>query len=317
MAVACPRCKSTSTTRNTRGSTVFGTPSIWLTCLQCGHQWRPGTTGKGSCGGCLILILLGGFLSFVVVPRCSTNNPNPTFKAPSNPSRVPNNPQPEQNPIPDKVPENNPPNAEQNPNPTPAELPKTSTINFDGYRQVIGKVNTIIPRLRNATAQEVAAVHDDIGGIWQDQILKMTDQQFGEYVIGLTNPQDKQQELDRVVAEMQVALVLVMTGKAQKNFSLADILKEQRDLTSLSTKLNNLLQTYKEPQTEEVINKSRWHTWTSADGKFTTEAKFVKAMGDIIYLEKQNGKSIQIQRDKLSDKDLYWIKHEKWKSPDE
>ena len=57
---------------------------------------------------------------------------------------------------------------------------------------------------------------------------------------------------------------------------------------------------------------ARWHTWTSADGQHTIEAKFVKAVGDTVHLEKKDGASIKIQRDKLSEDDWTWIANKSW-----
>lgn len=58
-----------------------------------------------------------------------------------------------------------------------------------------------------------------------------------------------------------------------------------------------------------AVEQSKWHTWTSADGKFTIEAKFVKFNGRIITLTKKDGTTIDVPREKLSDEDLEWIKH--------
>jgi hypothetical protein len=57
---------------------------------------------------------------------------------------------------------------------------------------------------------------------------------------------------------------------------------------------------------------ARWHTWTSADGQHTIEAKFLKAMGDTIHLEKKDGSIIKVPRDKLSEDDWKWIMNKSW-----
>jgi hypothetical protein len=76
MPVRCPRCKINRTTHNTRGKTIWGTPQIYLTCLECGYQWTPGTA---PCG-CNAVI---GFVVFIVIivlaiRSCSSesNKPN-------------------------------------------------------------------------------------------------------------------------------------------------------------------------------------------------------------------------------------------------
>ena len=57
---------------------------------------------------------------------------------------------------------------------------------------------------------------------------------------------------------------------------------------------------------------ARWHTWTSANGKFTIEAKFVKSAVGMITLEKRDGSSLQVPMEKLSEEDQKWIKNRGW-----
>jgi len=69
----CPKCGATEVARHRHGTTFYGTPRIYLTCLVCGTQWQPGgvSFGFGGCGCLLAAILLG---SCVVVGI--TNRPN-------------------------------------------------------------------------------------------------------------------------------------------------------------------------------------------------------------------------------------------------
>ena len=69
-----------------------------------------------------------------------------------------------------------------------------------------------------------------------------------------------------------------------------------------------------EAKRQAKIEEAKWHTWTSADDKYTVEAKFIKVMGETVYLEKRGGTIIKLQKDKLSDKDLKWIKNQGWKT---
>jgi hypothetical protein len=52
---------------------------------------------------------------------------------------------------------------------------------------------------------------------------------------------------------------------------------------------------------------AKYRLWTSADGKHTTEAKFIKAINGIIYLEKRDGTTAKVPRDQLSSDDWKWI----------
>jgi hypothetical protein len=72
-----------------------------------------------------------------------------------------------------------------------------------------------------------------------------------------------------------------------------------------------------EAKHQAAIEKAKWHTWTSADKKFTVEAKFVKAVVGTIYLEKRDGTVIQIPQEKLCDDDWEWIKNKSWNDASE
>lgn len=63
---------------------------------------------------------------------------------------------------------------------------------------------------------------------------------------------------------------------------------------------------------QKVIEEAKWHKWTSADGKFTSEAKFLRQTGGIVYLQKRDGKSIEIPKEKLSKENLDWINNRGW-----
>ncbi len=57
----------------------------------------------------------------------------------------------------------------------------------------------------------------------------------------------------------------------------------------------------------ERVEKAKWRTWTSADGQHTIEAKFLKAIGPNIYLQKRDGSRIAVDVEKVSDVDRQWI----------
>jgi hypothetical protein len=66
------------------------------------------------------------------------------------------------------------------------------------------------------------------------------------------------------------------------------------------------------PIKNQATEQSRWHTWTSADGKFTVEAKFVKSTAGVVHLEKQDSTTIKVPMEKLSDDDQHFIKNKGW-----
>ena len=67
-------------------------------------------------------------------------------------------------------------------------------------------------------------------------------------------------------------------------------------------------------QEHKIQKDAKWHTWTSADGKFTIEAKFITLIGGVIHLEKSDGTVIKVPVEKLSDNDMLWVKNKSWKS---
>lgn len=71
----------------------------------------------------------------------------------------------------------------------------------------------------------------------------------------------------------------------------------------------------KEAARLEAIQNAKWHTWTTPDGNYTVEAKYITADSEIVFLEKRDGKKIQVPRSKISDDDLEWIKRKGWESP--
>jgi len=64
---------------------------------------------------------------------------------------------------------------------------------------------------------------------------------------------------------------------------------------------------------KDAAEKARWRVWTSADGKFRTEAKFVRAGAGKVILQTEGGKEIEVAEEKLSKEDVRWIKTGKWK----
>ncbi|MEQ8786823.1 MAG: SHD1 domain-containing protein [Pirellulaceae bacterium] len=53
---------------------------------------------------------------------------------------------------------------------------------------------------------------------------------------------------------------------------------------------------------------SRLRVWTSADGKFTVEARLLETAGDLVYLRRENGQELQVRLDQLSDADRRFVR---------
>ena len=48
-------------------------------------------------------------------------------------------------------------------------------------------------------------------------------------------------------------------------------------------------------------------TWTSADGRFTVEAEFVKAIAGVVTLRTQSGGEVDVPMEKLSEEDRQFL----------
>lgn len=72
-----------------------------------------------------------------------------------------------------------------------------------------------------------------------------------------------------------------------------------------------------EEKRKQAVEQARWHTWTSADGKFSVKAKFIRGVGNTIYLEKENGSEIKVNKEQLCEEDKKWIDHKSWNSSSE
>jgi hypothetical protein len=60
--------------------------------------------------------------------------------------------------------------------------------------------------------------------------------------------------------------------------------------------------TYSSPPAEPI------RTWTSADGKFSIQARFVEEIGADVRLQKEDGSMVKIEKSKLSSADQEWLK---------
>ena len=70
-----------------------------------------------------------------------------------------------------------------------------------------------------------------------------------------------------------------------------------------------------EPKRDSEDTKATpWRTWTTADGKYTVEAKFIKYAAGTLTLEKKDGTTVDVELDRLCPEDQDFIKERKAKS---
>ncbi len=102
------------------------------------------------------------------------------------------------------------------------------------------------------------------------------------------------------------SLVKIRIGTA--SFTLdSESIASYRDFVGYLTPGNK-----EEPEPKAEWDRRKWRNWTSADGQFTRKAKYVKVIGDSVYLEKEDGSTIQVNKDKLDSADLTWISSKGW-----
>jgi hypothetical protein len=63
-----------------------------------------------------------------------------------------------------------------------------------------------------------------------------------------------------------------------------------------------------EEEQRRIEEEAKWRTWTTADGKFSVEAKFVKFAAGLLTLEKRDGKTVEVKLVILSDEDQDFVR---------
>jgi hypothetical protein len=61
-----------------------------------------------------------------------------------------------------------------------------------------------------------------------------------------------------------------------------------------------------------LSDAARWRLWTTADGKYTVYAKFVKFAFGTATLEKQDGTTVDVELDILCSEDQEFVRRRKW-----
>ena len=63
------------------------------------------------------------------------------------------------------------------------------------------------------------------------------------------------------------------------------------------------------------LEAAKWRTWTTADGKFKVEAKFVMFTAGTLTLEKKDGNTVDVKLDILCPEDQDFVRQRKWLKP--
>jgi len=192
----------------------------------------------------------------------------------------------------------------------------------------------------NPFAMQVGDVGHLLGGasyvvrkVLDDGRVLMADGKGGDVQFALKNPPvinpngnvgERPISPDDIYFVSTVASLVLPSGAA-RNICVLERVRKDRIVAALKAQADKLEQGARKAQAEakakaertrqELAEKreaARWHTWTSADGAHTIRAKFVKAVGGTVHLEKKGGTIITIQRDKLSDDDWKWIINKGW-----
>jgi hypothetical protein len=62
------------------------------------------------------------------------------------------------------------------------------------------------------------------------------------------------------------------------------------------------------PSAADMRGSGKWRTWTTADGRFRVDAKFVRSSSDTVTLEKQDGTTVDVSLEILCDEDRDFIR---------
>ena len=103
-----------------------------------------------------------------------------------------------------------------------------------------------------------------------------------------------------VYLDAQLANGVISSGNAEREKAMAEGIRQAFEERAADAKH------------QAVIEKAKWHKWTTADGDYTVEAKFVKMTGGVVSLEKRNGTVVEVPKEKLSDDYIDWIAHRRW-----
>jgi hypothetical protein len=68
------------------------------------------------------------------------------------------------------------------------------------------------------------------------------------------------------------------------------------------------------PSTADMSDLPKWRTWTTADGRFRVDAKFVRSSSDTVTLEKQDGTTVDVSLEVLCAEDRDFIRKRRWTS---
>ena len=96
--------------------------------------------------------------------------------------------------------------------------------------------------------------------------------------------------------------VVVEVGSAAESVVEATLVEPARPATGRTTAST----------TESDMEWARPRTWTSADGKFAIKARFVGRIGGLVFLEKQDGRTITVPRERLIPSDWVWVQNHGW-----
>jgi hypothetical protein len=90
--------------------------------------------------------------------------------------------------------------------------------------------------------------------------------------------------------------------------------ERQAKIAEVNRKMDEARQKEREKQREQA-EKARTRTWTSGDGRFSVDAKFVKSNPTTVTLEKSDGSIVHVPLERLCDEDREFIKKGGWKTP--
>jgi len=114
-------------------------------------------------------------------------------------------------------------------------------------------------------------------------------------------PPEKLHPLRLATSEVEKATV-----GAQSQYQATDAQQETEE-----AKYGSVADTLSHPP--DKIELAKWRTWTTADGRYKAEAKFVTFVAGTVTLEKKDGNTVDVKLDILCSEDRDFVTQQKWR----
>jgi hypothetical protein len=103
----------------------------------------------------------------------------------------------------------------------------------------------------------------------------------------------------------------VASNLQRHKFTAAQLRKAEEEVEKRSPEKAKEAQKVELQRAKESEAK-KWRHWTSADGTHSIRARYVKRLNDTVYLQKEDGSTLTVDKSKLCEEDWKWITKKGW-----